>query len=355
MRNRRVALRLFEKLVRCSIVNQVSQNETAVNWNAYVKPLSDQKVRLRDIAGLDGIGTAKPTYMDFVRVRTILASLGMLLLCAIEPATAAVTVKTNHTDVNLWSAPGRTGHGTIGEIKRFEEIEVTRTRTLPSGERWLQVEVVRHLNGRRTVQTGWVDSKFFTRIETPVVDDQPEESSTEARANCPTCASNPRTIQPIPRSALPQTSTPARTSSGGFIWPVGGTVRSGFGYRRHPIKGVVKLHRGTDISGNNGAPVKAAKGGVVETSAGGCRPGRKSCNGGAGNMVVINHGDGTKTRYFHLNQTCSLPRQGSRISQGAVLGCVGATGSVTGPHLHFEVIKNGNFINPLTVLPSRRS
>lgn len=355
MAGRRAELRLFEKLARCTIVIHVSQNETAENWNACVKRLSDRRVRLKDIARLDGIGTAKPYSMAFGRARMILASIAMLLCGAIEPAFAAVTVKTNHTDVNLWSAPGRTGHGTTGEVKRFEEIEVTRTRTLPNGERWLQVEVVRHLNGRRTVQTGWVDAKCFTRIETPVVDDQPEESSTEARANCPTCARNPRTVQPIPRSALPQPSTPARTSSDGFIWPVGGTIRSGFGYRRHPIKGVVKLHRGTDISGNNGAPVKAAKGGVVERSAGGCRPGRKSCNGGAGNMVVINHGDGTKTRYFHLNQTCSLPRQGSRISQGAVLGCVGATGSVTGPHLHFEVIKNGNFINPLTVLPSRRS
>lgn len=273
------------------------------------------------------------------------------------PALSAQTstVKTNHSDVNLWSGAGRPSHETIGSIKRYEEIQVLATKRLKNGEVWYRVQLRRFPGWRKQEQTGWVDAKFFTSIETPVTDDQPPESATEAQASCVNCAVSAKSA-PIPKQQTDDIAAVGKaiSSKGGFAWPVGGYVRSGFGNRRHPIKGVVKLHKGTDISGNAGAKVKAAKGGVVEVSAGGCKTGRKSCNKGAGNMVTINHGDGTKTRYFHLSPGCRLPKRGTRVSQGAILGCVGATGAVTGPHLHFEVIKNGKWINPLTVLPKRR-
>ncbi|MBX3019863.1 MAG: M23 family metallopeptidase, partial [Bdellovibrionaceae bacterium] len=261
------------------------------------------------------------------------------------------TVKTNHTDVRFWNGAGRTGHEVLGEVKRYEEIEVLRTRKLRNGETWYRVQIVRSPNGVKQVSTGWVNARFFTPIETPVEADQPRESRTEARVGCTNCA-EPATAT---RRATEDLSAIARAtnSKSNFIWPVSGVVRSGFGYRRHPIKGVVKLHRGTDISRNNGATVRAAKAGVIEVSAGGCRNGRSSCNGGAGNMITINHGDGTKTRYLHLSPGCRLPARGARVAQGAPLGCVGATGAVTGPHLHFELIKNGKWINPLTVLPRK--
>ncbi len=265
------------------------------------------------------------------------------------------TVKTNHSDVNLWSGAGRPSHETIGRIKRYEEIQVIETKRLRDGEVWYRVQLRRFPGWRKQEQTGWVDAKFFTSIENPVVDDQPPESATEAQASCVNCATGGRSPAPIPKQQTDDIAAVGKAirNKGGFAWPVGGYVRSGFGYRRHPIKGVVKLHKGTDISGNAGAKVKAAKGGISEVSAGGCKTGRKSCNGGAGNMVTINHGDGTKTRYFHMSPGCRLPKKGTRISQGGILGCVGATGAVTGPHLHFEVIKNGKWINPLTVLPKR--
>lgn len=268
----------------------------------------------------------------------------------------AATVKTNHSDVNLWSGAGRSTHETVGRINRYEEIQVLSTKRLRNGEVWYRVQLRRFPGWRKQVQTGWVDAKFFTSIDTPVVDDQPAESVTEAQASCVNCVTGGRSSAPVPNQRTDDIAAvgAAIRNEGGFAWPVGGYVRSGFGYRRHPIKGVVKLHRGTDISGNAGAKVKAAKSGVVEFSAGGCKTGRKSCNDGAGNMVTINHGDGTTTRYFHMSPGCRLPKRGARVSQGDILGCVGATGAVNGPHLHFEVIKNGKWINPLAVLPKRR-
>lgn len=286
----------------------------------------------------------------------ILTLLAFFAIATYAPALSAHTAKTNHSDVNLWSGAGRSGNETVGQIKRFEEIQVLETKRMKNGEVWYRVQLRRFPGWRKQEQTGWVDAKFFTSIDTPVADDQPRESATEAQAACVTCATGGRSSDPIPKKQADDISAVGKAirSKAGFSWPVSGYVRSGFGYRRHPIKGVVKLHKGTDISGNAGAKVKAAKAGVVEVSAGGCKTGRKSCNGGAGNMVTINHGDGTKTRYLHLSPSCRLPKKGTRVSQNDMLGCVGATGAVTGPHLHFEVIKNGKWINPLTVLPKRR-
>lgn len=153
----------------------------------------------------------------------------------------------------------------------------------------------------------------------------------------------------------PERETSARRQSDlGFIWPVGGRISSHFGVRTHPIHGTRTLHKGMDIAGGNMATVVAAKGGTVTVSAGGCTPGRanRRCNGGAGNMVTINHGDGTMTRYFHLNENCSMARRG-RIEQGQPVGCIGMTGYATGPHLHFEVLQNGQWLNPHNCLPRR--
>lgn len=278
---------------------------------------------------------------------------GLLFVCA--PAFAHVrTVKTNHTDVNLWSKPGRSSGDTIEKIRKFEEIQVLKTKRLDNGETWYRVQLRRYPNGKKVETIGWVDAKFFTDIETPVAADQPDVAPIEGKAACTDCNTS-GSAQPLPKRQTEDISEiqKAVTKSSRFIWPVAGYVRSGYGKRKHPIKGVVKLHKGTDISGNAGAKVRAAKSGTVEVSAGGCRTGKKSCNGGAGNMVTINHGDGTKTRYFHLSPGCRLPKRGSKIGQSDVLGCVGATGAVTGPHLHFEVIKNGKWVNPLTVLPKR--
>ena len=132
-------------------------------------------------------------------------------------------------------------------------------------------------------------------------------------------------------------------TGGAMIWPVGkeGTyITSGYGNRLHPIQGVYKNHSGIDIgNAGYGAPVIAAADGVV-TFAG--------VMGGYGNCVMINHGDGIVTLYGHGQEI--LTTLGTKVSQGDVIMLVGSTGNSTGPHLHFEVRKNGIIQDPIPYL-----
>ena len=121
-------------------------------------------------------------------------------------------------------------------------------------------------------------------------------------------------------------------SSSGFIWPVSGTVTSGYGPRWG------RMHEGIDISAPSGTAVRAAAGGQVIIA---------GTMGGYGNIVVIDHGGGLSTAYAHLS---SIWVGGGTVSQGQGIGAVGCTGSCTGPHLHFEVRVNGAAVNPFSYL-----
>lgn len=125
--------------------------------------------------------------------------------------------------------------------------------------------------------------------------------------------------------------------NGSFIWPVASYVyvSSRFGLRIHPITGQEKSHTGIDIASNMGTTVYAADGGTVSLAA---------WNGGYGNCVMIDHGNGYVTLYGHLSSY--NVSSGQNVGQGDVIGAVGSTGNSTGPHLHFEVLKNGNRIDP---------
>jgi murein DD-endopeptidase MepM/ murein hydrolase activator NlpD len=129
-------------------------------------------------------------------------------------------------------------------------------------------------------------------------------------------------------------STPQ--GSGGFQWPVNGTITSGFGYRTHPVLGARRLHAGVDFGAATGTPIVAAAAGVV-VSAG--------WQGGYGNAVVIDHGGGEATLYGH--QSRLAVSGGAHVSRGQVIGYVGATGLATGPHLHFEWRVNGVPTDPM--------
>ena len=124
---------------------------------------------------------------------------------------------------------------------------------------------------------------------------------------------------------------------GSFLWPVASYVyvSSRFGLRVHPITGEKKSHTGIDIASNQGTAVYASDGGTV-TLAG--------WNGGYGNCIMIDHGNGYVTLYGHLSSISVS--QGQTVSQGTTIGAVGSTGNSTGPHLHFEVLKNGTRIDP---------
>ncbi|MDP2334517.1 MAG: peptidoglycan DD-metalloendopeptidase family protein [Reyranella sp.] len=117
-------------------------------------------------------------------------------------------------------------------------------------------------------------------------------------------------------------------------------VSSRFGMRRHPVLKFTRLHAGVDFAAPPGTPILAAGAGrVVEA-------GRK---GGYGRWVKIRHDGGLATGYAHMSRIASGVRRSARVRQGQVIGFVGSTGLSTGPHLHFELHRNGRPVNPLSV------
>lgn len=117
-----------------------------------------------------------------------------------------------------------------------------------------------------------------------------------------------------------------------------GTFRSGFGMRRHPILGYMRMHTGVDWSAPRGSPIVAAGSGVV-IKAGWDK-------GGYGNQTLIQHPNGYITSYNHQSGIAKGVKEGAKVTQGQVIGWVGTTGQSTGPHLHYEVIVNGNKVDP---------
>lgn len=114
-------------------------------------------------------------------------------------------------------------------------------------------------------------------------------------------------------------------------------IASGFGYRIHPIYKTSIMHEGIDFTATTGTEIYATGNGVVEKV--------ESMGRGYGNNVVINHGFGYETLYAHMSKFKVRP--GQRISRGDIIGYVGSTGSSTGPHVHYEVMKNGQKIDPI--------
>ncbi|TAL49138.1 MAG: M23 family metallopeptidase [Chitinophagaceae bacterium] len=114
-------------------------------------------------------------------------------------------------------------------------------------------------------------------------------------------------------------------------------IASGFGYRIDPIYKTVKLHAGLDFTAPSGTPIYATANGVIKEAG--------NSGTGYGNHVVINHGYGYETLYGHMYRI--KVRTGQRVKRGEVIGWVGSTGKSTGPHCHYEVIKNGNKIDPI--------
>lgn len=128
-------------------------------------------------------------------------------------------------------------------------------------------------------------------------------------------------------------------SAAGLIWPVSGTISSGFGARSSPGGVGSTFHEGLDISVGEGTPIRAAKGGTVISA---------SYNGGYGNYTCVDHGSALSTCYAHQSQFAVT--SGQAVDQGQVIGYSGNTGASTGPHLHFEVRINGVATDPMGYL-----
>jgi murein DD-endopeptidase MepM/ murein hydrolase activator NlpD len=123
-----------------------------------------------------------------------------------------------------------------------------------------------------------------------------------------------------------------------MAWPVAARITSGFGVRVHPILRFARFHRGIDFGARYGTPIVAASDGRV-TGAGWA--------GGYGQQVRIAHAGAISTSYSHMSRIVAAP--GSLVRQGQLIGYVGSSGLSTGPHLHYEVRRNGAAVNPLGV------
>jgi murein DD-endopeptidase MepM/ murein hydrolase activator NlpD len=127
----------------------------------------------------------------------------------------------------------------------------------------------------------------------------------------------------------------------------GGTLRSRYGYRNHPIFGQYRLHTGVDLAARSGTPIYAGGDGIVEMA---------QWYSGYGRYVELRHANGYNTAYGHMSAIADGITPGTRVTQGQVIGYVGSTGQSTGPHLHYEIKINGNTVDPLAVkLPRANS
>jgi murein DD-endopeptidase MepM/ murein hydrolase activator NlpD len=119
-----------------------------------------------------------------------------------------------------------------------------------------------------------------------------------------------------------------------------GQFRSGFGMRRHPILGYMKMHTGDDWAAPTGTPILAAGNGVIE---------KAGWSGGYGRQTVIRHPNGYETSYNHQSAFANWVKPGAKVRQGQVIGYIGTSGLSTGAHLHYELIVNGTKVDPMRV------
>jgi len=141
-------------------------------------------------------------------------------------------------------------------------------------------------------------------------------------------AATPRPVAVVPEESL------------GMVWPLVGQITSRFGWRRLYIGGT-NMHYGLDIDGDVGDPIRSATSGTV-TFAG--------WRGGFGNLTIVTNGD---TEYYYAHASVLIAQEGDVVAPGQIISRVGATGNVTGPHLHFEIRVDGTAIDPLPILETR--
>lgn len=140
-------------------------------------------------------------------------------------------------------------------------------------------------------------------------------------------------LRPQPAWTMPQSS---------FVYPLmSPKLSSGFGQRIHPLKRARRHHNGVDLAAPDGAPIRAIRAGTVVFA---------DPYGGYGKLVVVKHSDGYTSHYGHCESIQVRP--GQRVRAGQVIATVGSTGRVTGPHLHFELRRDGKPLDPERYFPN---
>jgi murein DD-endopeptidase MepM/ murein hydrolase activator NlpD len=125
-----------------------------------------------------------------------------------------------------------------------------------------------------------------------------------------------------------------------------GNITSGFGGRNHPLLGYSKMHTGVDWGSSTGTAIFAAGNGIID---------KVGWEGGYGKYIRIRHANGYETAYGHMSAFARGMEQGKKVRQGQVIGYVGSTGLSTGAHLHYEILINGRFVDPMKIrLPRGR-
>lgn len=265
--------------------------------------------------------------------------------------------------INAFSAGEPDGSGDVAytlELKEYVRIKIDeyripiKERTVAEWYRW--VEEAKKEAGVKTekelYETKWAKAKSLTgegenyklldkALE--ALKAKPEEAKKAAAAYNRKIKLQPKqkadaTSDEMGSNDPPLAGGPIAPSNEKMIWPsTSHRQTSGFGPRRRPTKGASRNHKGIDIGAPTGSPAMAAMSGRVVKA-------KSGYNGGRGNYIVIDHGNGTQTLYQHLS-TIEV-RVGQNVKQGQRIGGVGNTGVGTGSHLHFEVHKNGVPVNP---------
>ncbi len=211
--------------------------------------------------------------------------------------------------------------------EKTDELYVGETKTTQQGKEGIRQEITKYDYENNVIA-----------VKTPISDDTIEEPVNKVVKVGTKEKESPE--QKSEQTDATNQSQPAETSGSGYRWPVtGARISSQFGRRKSPKRGASSYHRGVDLAIASGTPIYAAQSGTVTIS---------SYSGGYGNLVEINHGGGMTTRYGHC---LSLKvKRGQKVQKGDLIALVGSTGVSTGPHLHFEVRKNGSAVNPLNYL-----
>lgn len=255
-----------------------------------------------------------------------------------------------HRQTNLWEAL-LTAPDLVSFLSRYQYFKhITKQDAQILSDLDRQMAEITHQKRKydEQVQTIASITKTISNQKNAIQEDTQEQSVLVSRLRTERAAyeqaaeqleRDSRQIEAMIRRMLASRKKTPRLGTGRFMTPVAGRLNSNFGPRRHPIYGVVKQHRGVDFAAPSGTPIKAVDGGVVLYV---------GWYGGYGKIVMIDHGDDLVTLYAHTSRY--VVATGQKISRGQVIAYVGSTGLSTGPHLHFEVRRNGTPVNPLGYL-----